>query len=207
MHPAPLPRAMAVRTERIGTAAGVAAPAVAVGAILLATALSPTFTWTGSALSYLGAPGAPTAALFNGGLVLGGALALPFAVRLVGAARNRLETAGAAVFGLAALALAGVGVFPLGTALHGPVAVAFFLLLSLSLWTYGAGNARAGDRRLGAVTASLGLLNLAAWVVYAALFDGVGLALPEAVGTGVLAAWSIGTAARLRRAAPLGRSS
>jgi hypothetical membrane protein len=198
---------MDVRTERIGTAAGVAAPAVAVGSILLATLVSPTFTWTGSALSDLGAPGAPTAALFNGGLVLGGALALPFAVRLVGAARNRLEVAGGGLFGLAALALAGVGAFPLDTPQHAPVAIAFFLLLSLSLWTYGAGNAVAGDRRLGAVTALLGLLNLAAWVVYAALFDGLGLALPEAVGTAVLAAWSVGTAGRLRGEAPLGRSS
>jgi hypothetical membrane protein len=197
---------MTVRTERIGTAAGVAAPAVAVGAILLATALSPTFTWTGSALSDLGAPGAPTAALFNGGLVLGGALALPFAARLVGAARNRVETAGAAVFGLAALALAGVGVFPLGTPQHTPVAVSFFVLLSLSLWVYGAGNALAGDRRLGAVTVLLGLCNLVAWVAYVGLFEDLGVALPEAVGTAVLAAWSVGTARRLRRAAPLGRS-
>jgi hypothetical membrane protein len=197
---------MAARTERLGTAAGVAAPAVAVGAILLATLLSPTFTWTGSALSDLGAPGAPTAALFNGGLVLGGALALPFAARLVGAARNRVEAAGAGVFGLAAVALAGVGLFPLDTPQHTPVAVAFFLLLSLSLWTYGAGNVLAGDRRLGAVTVLLGLLNLAAWVVYLALFEGLGLALPEAVGTAVLAAWSVGTAGRLREAAALGRS-
>jgi len=196
---------MSVRSEQIGTAAGVASPVVSLGSILLATALSPTFTWTGSALSDLGAPTAPTAALFNGGLVLGGALALPFAVRLVGAARNRPESVGAGLFALTALALAGVGLFPLTTPQHTPVAIAFFLLLSLSLWAYGAGNALAGDRRLGVLTAVLGALNVAAWVVYVTIFPGLGLALPESVGAGVLALWAVGTALRLRRAA-LGRS-
>lgn len=196
---------MSVRSEQIGTAAGVASPVVSLGSILLAAALSPTFTWTGSALSDLGAPTAPTAALFNGGLVLGGALALPFAVRLVGTARNRAESAGAGLFALTALALAGVGLFPLNTPQHTPVAIAFFLLLSLSLWAYGAGNALTGDRRLGAVTAALGALNLAAWVVYVTAAPGLGLALPESVGAVVLALWAVGTALRLRRTA-LGRS-
>jgi len=196
---------MSVRSEQIGTAAGVASPAVALGSILLATVLSPTFTWTGSALSDLGAPSAPTAALFNGGLVLGGALALPFAVRLLGTARNRAESLGAGLFALTALALAGVGLFPLSTPQHVPVAVAFFLLLSLSLWAYGAGNVVAGDRRLGVATAALGACNLGAWVVYATAFPGVGLALPESVGAAALGVWAVGTALRLRGAA-LGRS-
>jgi hypothetical membrane protein len=64
--------------DRLGRASGVAFPVVSLGAILLATLVSPTFTWTGSALSDLGAFGAPTALLFNGGLVLAGLVAFPF---------------------------------------------------------------------------------------------------------------------------------
>ncbi|MFC6835713.1 DUF998 domain-containing protein [Halomarina ordinaria] len=183
-----------------GIAGGLLAPVVALGAIALATLRSPSFTWTGSALSDLGAPGAPTEWLFNGGLILGGLLALPFAYRVWTRGRNRLERAGAAVFALDALCLAGVGAFPIGTDLHGPFAVAFYLLLSLSLWVYGGGNALAGDRARGLVTAALGVLNLAAWAIWAAAFTDVapGLALPESVGALVVGVWTATTALWLR---------
>ncbi|WP_254544284.1 DUF998 domain-containing protein [Halomarina pelagica] len=189
--------------ERLGTAAGVLAPVVALGAIALAALRSPTFTWAGSALSDLGAPGTRTAWLFNGGLALGGALALPFAWRLWRAARNRAERAGAVLLALDAVALALVGVFPIGTALHAPAAVSFFLLLSLALWTYSAGNLLAGERRRGAATVALGVVTLGAWVVWAAALRDLapGLALPEAVGAVALGAWTATTAVRLWRTA------
>lgn len=190
---------MAVTAERIGTVAGVVAPAIALGAILVAVVLSPTFTWTENALSDLGASQAANAALFNSGLVLGGVVSLPFAVRITETARNRIEAAGAVVFALTAVALALVGLFPTGTDPHVPAAVAFYVLLSFSLWTYGVGNALAGDLLIAAGTVLLGVVNVGAWAVYIVEYapTGLSVALPEIVGAVVLAVWTIGTAVRV----------
>jgi len=185
--------------ERATTATGVLAPLVALGAIFLATVLSPSFTWTGEPLSFLGSAGQPTRPLFNYGLVVGGLLSLPFAGRLVATGRNRLERLGGGTFALTGTAMGLVGVFPMGTTWHFPAAVSFYLLLSVSTWLYGAGNVLAGDRWRGALTVGLGVLNLLTWAVYAAVFapTGLSLALPELVGALALGAWTAATAVRL----------
>ena len=184
--------------ERVTTATGVLAPVVALGAIFLATLLSPTFGWTTDPLSSLGSAGEPTRPLFNYGLILGGGVSIPFAHRLFSTARNRLELLGSGAFVLTGTAMALVGVFPMGTDYHFPAAVSFYLLLSVSTWLYGGGNVRAGDRLLGAATAGLGVLNLLTWAVYVAFFAAsLSLALPEIVGALALGGWTTGTAIRL----------
>jgi hypothetical membrane protein len=190
----PLGPAGLARTER---AAGVLAPVVALGAILLATLVSPTFTWTGHPLSFLGiAP--PTRLLFNGGLVAGGALSVPFAHHLWRTAGSRLLRAAALSFALTGVAMALVGLFPMSTVLHLPVAVAFYVLLSVTLWLFGAGALRAGGsgRRAGVAALALGTLNALTWAVYVAAFAGSGLslAIPETIGALALGAWTAGTA-------------
>lgn len=186
--------------ERLGTASGLLAPLVTLGAIAIATTLSPTFTWVGSALSDLGAPEAPTAWLFNGGLIVGSIIALPFGVLVLLNAHNRIEQAGAVLFGVTAVLLAAIGVFPIGTPQHVPAAVSFYLSLSVSLWVYGTGNVLAGKRRLGALTVCLGILNIATWIVWAVTFQAIipGLALPESVGAIILGVWVFGTTIRIR---------
>jgi hypothetical membrane protein len=191
--------AAAMQPRRASALAGLAAPVASLGAIFLATLLSPTFSWTESALSNLGAPGEPTAPLFNGGLILGGLLALGFGPALWTASDHPLERAGIALFALTAVSLGLIGVFPLGTPEHFPVAVGFYLLLSLSLWIYGAGEALAGTRARGLATVGLGAVNVAAWVVWTigGSLRRAGLALPEIVGAVVLAGWTVATARRL----------
>jgi hypothetical membrane protein len=186
--------------ERLGTASGLLAPLVTLGAIAIATTLSPTFVWTTSALSDLGVRGAPTAWLFNGGLIVGSVIALPFGVLVFLSAENQIEQAGAVLFGVTAVLLAAIGVFPAGTPQHFPAAVSFYLFLSISLWVYGTGNVFAGKRRLGVLTVCLGLLNIVAWVVWAVAFRAVipGLALPESVGAIILGGWIFGTTIRIR---------
>lgn len=180
--------------ERFGIVSGLLAPLISLGAIALATLISPTFSWTQSALSSLGVA-APTAWLFNGGLIAGGVVSLPFGVRVFETARNLIERAGAVLFWLCAVALAAIGIFPAGTPLHFPSAIAFYLLLSLSLWTYGVGNAIAGAWLLGALTVLLGVLNIGAWFVWAMALQAIapGLALPEIVGALILGVWIVGT--------------
>lgn len=177
---------------------GLAGSLVGFGTTLLATLLSPSFSWTGSALSDLGAPGATTPWLFNGGLVAAGIVALPFAWVLVAAARNPAERLGAVAFAGAVAALALVGAFPSGTALHLPAAVAYFALLTLALWIHGTGTVLAGDARRGLAAIWLGILHVLQWTGWAA-FGTDGVAIPELVGSLALLAWLGWTTAWLRR--------
>ena len=156
------------------------------GCILAATVVAPGFSWTRDALSVLGVR-ARTALLFNGGLVLGSLLALPYAVPLSRAVRNRAERVAAAAFALAAVTMGLVGLFPMGHPLHLPVAVAFYLLLTAALVADGASRR---DDTGGAAALCLAALHVAAWAAWVAgVRPGPGLAIPETVGAAALALW------------------
>lgn len=189
--------------ERAAAAAGLVAPAVAGVAILLAALVAPpgAFSPTTGALSDLGVA-AGSGPLFNGGLVLAGALALPFAWWLWTTAERRLQRAGAATLAASFLALAGVGLFPSGTPYHVPAAIAFYLLFTYGLFLHGSGTARAGYVDRGLVTVWLAVAHVTAWLLWAVAGEAaglLGLAAPETAGALVLGAWSVRTASRGRR--------
>lgn len=106
------------RIGRLARATGVLAPTASLAGIAFAIRFTPSFAWAGSALSDLGAPSASTPWLFNGGLVLGGLFALPFAWWRWRQGANPIERVGAIGLAGTGLALSGVGLFPTGTALH-----------------------------------------------------------------------------------------
>lgn len=165
--------------------AGLLAPVVTLGAIFAATAISPTFTWTGSALSDLGV-GASTALLFNGGLLVGALLALPYALPLWRAATGHLDRLVAVLFACTAVAMGLVGTFPSGRPEHFPVALAFYLLLTATLALDGVARRRRTSER---VALALAVLHLLGWAVYVARFSAYRLAIPETVGALFLAGW------------------
>jgi hypothetical membrane protein len=184
------------------TWAGVGAPAITVVGILVATLLSPDFGWTANALSDLGsvapdatAATATTRLLFNGGLLAGGIVGLGFGPALLVAYRNLVELLGVGLAGLTLVTMGLIGVFPLPTEEHLLVAVPFFVLLSVALTVYGAGNVVAGARRRGLATIGFAGLSTGAWTVWALTgpFFRPGLALPEAVGAGLLGVWAVWT--------------
>ncbi|MFB6084588.1 MAG: DUF998 domain-containing protein [Halorientalis sp.] len=191
--------------ERVSAWAGLVAPFLSLGGVVLATLVSPSFAWTVNALSDLGALDGPVATdltrlLFNGGLIAGGLVALGFGYALYLAARNLVELAGIGLFGLTTLSMALIGVFPLPRDAHTLVALSFYILLSFALWVYGAGNYLAGERTRGGVTVGLGILNAGTWAVWLSTgpFSRPGLALPEIVGALALAGWTLGTALSVR---------
>ncbi|MFB6179436.1 MAG: DUF998 domain-containing protein [Halorientalis sp.] len=207
---------MADTVEHVSVVAGMAAPVVTLGAIVLATLLSPTFAWTGNALSNLGSPvtdaSTPTTRLvFNGGLLCGAVVGAGFGYALLRAVRNVVELAGVGVFGLVVILMGLIGVFPQGTPEHVPVAITFYVLLSWGLWIYGVGNVRAGARERGLVTIGAGILNTGVWAVWIATGPLMrpGLAIPELVGAMLLAGWTLATAldARTRLATDRNRVS
>jgi len=199
---------MADRVYRVSSWAGFLAPTITLGAIFLATLLSPSFSWTYNALSNLGGTlteaGTPTTRLvFNGGLVGGGLIGFGFAYALLSVARNRVELAGIGIFGLDLVSLVLIGVFPEQEPLHIPVAIAFYVLLSVALVTYGAGNLLAGDRPRGLVTIVLGVFNNCIWLLWVATGDIIrpGIAIPEILGAFVFAGWALATTVDVRRRA------
>lgn len=182
----------------------VVAVAVTVGCMLLATVLSPEFAWRENALSNLGvtwtdAGTTTTAVLFNGGLITGGLLGVTVAVSLYRGSNRRTDRVVLALTG-ATLALMGlVGVFPQGEMLHFPVAIAFFLSVSVTMWVDGGLRYRVGERRQGGLVAAGGTANILVWVVWFAVVEtpSEGLAVPEMVGALVFAAWLLAAVVRL----------
>lgn len=173
--------------------AGVAGALVGFLAILVGALLSPTFSLSASAVSDLGAPGAANPWILNAGLVASAAVSLPFAWPLWSSADHPVQRAGAVGFVASMAALALVGLFPAGTALHGPAAVAYFLLGTLTLWVHGTGTALAGAVRGGLATVWLGIVHVLSWLVWGAgIRLGPGLAVPELIGSVLLFAWLVG---------------
>jgi hypothetical membrane protein len=145
---------------------GVAGPSVALSFIAVSILRAPWFSWTGNALSDLGAR-PPSSCLFNTGLILGGILIGVFAVGLRESVKDRaLGNAGALMFLLTAVALCSVGIFPETAGdIHSHVSVAFFVLLVISLWLVGAALVQLGERRLGTLVVVAGVVAAAVWVL------------------------------------------
>lgn len=167
---------------------GPVAVVVALGGILAATAISTTFSWNGSALSDLGVAPA-TAWLFNGALVVGGAVGVPYAWALWSAAADRLSRLRATTYLLAVVAMAGVGLAPAGRPLHVPFAVSFFLLAALTAVVDGVARVRLLSGKLSLLS---GVLAPVAWPAWLLWLDGGGIAVPEFVGAALFGVWVVG---------------
>lgn len=156
--------------------------------ILAATLLAPWFSWSGNALSDLGAVGAGTAPVFNGTLLLTGVLGVPFALFVLRRRSSRWRRVGTALFAASMPLLTLVGVFALPSPYHGPVAVGFFLLFTLGFLVDGVGATVAGDRVDGALSITLAGVHVLGWLVWG-IVGLAGVALPEMVGTVTIWVW------------------
>ncbi|MDS0258409.1 DUF998 domain-containing protein [Haloarcula sp. S1CR25-12] len=188
---------------RVASSAGLVAVGVAAVAIVGAVLASPSFAFSGNALSDLGQPGNAAATplttlLFDGGLITAGIVGLPFGVRLWSGSDHPLERVAAVPFVTALLGMAGVGLFPAGQALHVPAALTLYLGSMVAMACYAAGNAAAGARRRAAGTATLVAAHVAVWWWWAAggSVTRPGLAVPETVGAVIFAGWVCWTARR-----------
>jgi len=174
---------------------GVAGPLVALSFIAISILRSPWFSWTGNALSDLGARD-PSSCLFNTGLILGGVLIGVFAVGLLWSLRGKaLGNAGALVLLLSAGALCAIGIFPETAGdIHLYVSYAFFILLVISLWIIGAALVQLGERRLGALVVVAGVVAAAVWAL-----PWSAVAIPEIIASLAASACSIALSVRLLR--------
>ena len=171
---------------------GAVATVAALGGIALAVLLDPTFSWTGDALSDLGVRDR-SAPAFNGGLILGGAVGLGYAVglwRLADEGGKRSTVASrlrGVTFAASMVAMAGVGLYDLTEPLHAPAAVGFYTLLTVVFAIDGVARRRTST---GRVTLAFVPVHVGVWATYlAGLWPVTGLALPELPGALMLAAW------------------
>ncbi|MFC6825995.1 DUF998 domain-containing protein [Halopelagius fulvigenes] len=172
------------RSRRVARALGALGSLVALVGVTLATVVSPTFSWAGSALSDLGVR-PPTALLFNASLALGGAVALGYALVL-----RRHSGVVAACYAVAVASMGLVGVFPAGAALHFPVAVSFFLSLTAAMAADGLLRL---DTASGRLALTLSAAHVASWGLWLrGVRLGPGLAVPEFAGAVAFAAWVVG---------------
>ncbi|WP_302080065.1 DUF998 domain-containing protein [Salinibaculum rarum] len=177
--------------------AGLVAVVLTMGTILVATVVSPAFAWRQNALSNLGvvetaAGTGLTVVLFNGGLILGGVVGLAFAVALTRSAQSLAGRATALSFGLTVVFMALVGVFPQDTAPHFPVALGFYLLVSVTLWLDGLTALGTHWRQRGLVAITFGTGNLVGWLVWGLTGSPTraGLAIPELWGALLFSVWT-----------------
>ena len=177
---------------------GIAAILVTFGTMALAILASPAFAVDQNALSNLGAAGHPagtatTELLFNGGLILGGLCGVGFAIGLALSVEHVVARVGAAIFGVSMASMGGVGVFPQDGPFHFEVAAGFYLLFSVALLVYGPGQLLAGKTREGVVSIATALANLAVWVLWVTTvgITAPGLAIPELLGAGLVAIWTL----------------
>lgn len=182
----------ATARRRLFAGLGVTSVVVAFGGIFVAAVLAPWFSLFRNALSDLGAAGAATAPIFNGALMLGGALGAGFVVAVWSETDEPVHVGGAFVLLVAMGCMALVGVFSVPSLVHFVVATAFFVFLTLGVLVFGAGDFAAGRPIRGGALVAGAVLHVVGWLwwlVYG--WGGPGIAVPELVGSGVLAVWTL----------------
>lgn len=188
---------------RVVVALGLASTTVAFGGVLVSMLLAPWFSPFDHALSYLGIPGVGTARLFNGSLLVGGALGAGFAVAVWSATEHPIRGAALVVMIPAMVCLALVGAFPLPAPLHGPAAIGFFGFTTIGLFLWGAGDYAAGRPGRGAALLVAAAVHVASWAWWLTLdWLPPGIAIPELIGSIALAVWTLWLVADAWRALP-----
>jgi len=185
--------------ERVLAGLGVVSIVVSLGGIFVAAALAPWFSPFLNALSDLGYAGTPTAPVFNGALMVGGALGAGFVVAVWAETENPIHAAGLLLLLLAMVCMALVGVFPLPSAMHFVVAPAFFVFATLGVAVFAAGDfvgtggfRRGGRPARGGTLLVLVATHVASWVWWVLFgWPGPGVAVPELVGSAMLAVWAL----------------
>jgi len=183
-----------VTVVRLAGFCGLTAPVIVFTLVATSIFYSPWFSWTANALSDLGVHGF-AAILFNLGLIIGGILTFTFAIGLRETLpRGLLAHAGILVLMSAAAALCAIGLFPEPAGeIHFYVSVAFFTLFPISLFLTGAATiGHQPVRSLGLLAVLAGLTAALVWAL-----PWTSAAIPEALSSIALSAWSMASGAKL----------
>lgn len=166
--------------------------------IILATFLSSWFRWDTNALSEMGV--GQQSWLFNGAVMIGGALNFLFAIGLWEYfSVKRSARTGVGLIMLSSVSLALVGIFTLDyLVMHAIMAFGYFVLAPLGFLLVGLGTEGGGIRKLSftcGIAALLAILVLP--IIISALPFKVGFAVPELAEAMIITVWTIFISAKL----------
>jgi hypothetical membrane protein len=189
-----LPESRSTVKQRIGAAAGIAAPILGFACILGAIASYNGFSWTNDALSDLGIIRGATGPLFNFGLFASGLLAFNFAVfglyNYLG--KSRVGKIGAAVFAAGSLTLIAIGVFNESfSPTHYVVSVAFFVLMPIAMFIITCSFLLIHKAKMAVFTVLAGLAATTPWILQFTVKYVPNVAVPEFVSGLIVSAWTI----------------
>ena len=180
--------------QRIGAAAGIAAPTLAFTCILTAITSYPSFSWTNNALSDLGIIPGITGPLFNFGLYASGLLASIFAILglFTYLGKSWVGKIGAAVFTVATLALIAIGIFNESfSSTHYAVSVAFFMLTPTSLLIITCAFWFAHQGKMAVFTVLAGVSAALPWLLLFTFNYVPNVAIPESASGLAVSTWAI----------------
>ena len=190
--------------QKIGAAAGIASPIVALTCVLVAVASYSPFSWTNNALSDLGVVSGATATVFNLGLASGGVLSFVFSMLglSVFLGRNAAGKIGSALFAAANIALVGIGVFNESySGTHFAFSVAFFVLSPIALFILTVAFGVARQKIAAVCTVLTACASALPWILLYGLRYVPNVAVPEFASGLAVSAWTIGLSVRILKPA------
>jgi len=189
---------------KIAAVSGILTPIVAFSCIALAIAYYPPFSWSDNALSDLGIVEGVTSLLFNGGLIVGGILALIFSTGVyIYMGENTLGKVGALLFALDTVALTLIGIFPENIApTHYYVSVMFFMLFPISMLILTAAFLMKAKVKIGLFTFLVAAFAAVVWVIHWTVGFGSNVAIPEALSALAASAWAIVLSTKMLKEKP-----
>jgi hypothetical membrane protein len=177
---------------------GILGSGVSLILVLVATVLSPWFSWENNALSELGV--GEVSLLFNGAMLIGGFLIFFFALGLREYLEgNRLMRVGVNLVIVASVFLALVGVFTFDMMLmHGIVSLGPLMLAPLGFVFIGFGTEETKIRKfsIGCGAAALVSILILPMIILFLPFK-VGFAVPEIINTTITTVWIFGMGTKL----------
>lgn len=181
--------------KKITAYSGIVSPVVGFITIFITTLIhSDWFSWTGKALSDLGAIGTSYAALYNWGMIIAGFFGIVFVIGLFRYLDHEISQVGCVVFLGGMFFLVLVGWFESGTSPHVMVSWGFFSITALGISTVGLGELFE-DRNMGILW--LALVFFGSLVAYWASNNYSGAAIPEMVGAAGFAIFSLVNSRRI----------
>ncbi len=160
---------------------------VASGVVTIATALivNPWFNVWRGALSDMGREGLPTSWVFNSGFIVTSALGIGFTYCLLKTFREVYMVMASGIYLVSVAHLALIGLFPEGTAPHWALSYEFFLMMYVTIFTYGAAFLFKGLISDGLTALSLGVAGLTASVIW----EWPSVAVLELFNAGIIISW------------------
>ena len=178
-------------TFKKSTFIGIIAATISYPFLLPSVILSPWFNVFDNALSDLGNLNlnAPTAYIFNAGIMLSGLFVAAFAILVSSGHHDWKYLIWTVPLSFAGLSLIMVGIFPINSGIiHGLVSVGFFVTMIITMLVYSFSSWLLGSPRIGVIALTFGIASVLIW---SSPWPWDGVAVQETLTTAMASSWLI----------------